>query len=264
MKEIYNYTQDDLITEDVLLLDCQREIYIWVGLHSVVKSKQEALNLGLKFLEMDVLVEGLSLEVPIYVVMEGYEPPFFTRFFSWDHSKANIIGNSFERKLAILKGNSRDSTPTGHKSSSIISNGRRRSSSPLPRSAGSDYSQSRNRIFSSPTPVAKKLFEGSPANDSTEQTIPLSDSPATELSSSNETASFTEKDKNVNGDSLAIHPYERLRVVSPNPVTGIDLTKREAYLSNEEFHEKFGMPKSAFYKLPRWKQNKLKMSLDLF
>lgn len=47
MKEVYNYTQDDLITEDVLLLDCQREIYIWVGLHSVVKSKQEALNLGL-------------------------------------------------------------------------------------------------------------------------------------------------------------------------------------------------------------------------
>lgn len=43
-----------------------------------------------KFLEMDVLVEGLSLEVPIYVVMEGYEPPFFTRFFLWDHSKANV------------------------------------------------------------------------------------------------------------------------------------------------------------------------------
>ena len=47
VKEIYNYTQDDLITEDVLLLDCQREIYVWVGLHSAVKSKQEALNLGL-------------------------------------------------------------------------------------------------------------------------------------------------------------------------------------------------------------------------
>ncbi|CAK8565915.1 unnamed protein product [Lathyrus sativus] len=265
MKEVYNYTQDDLITEDVLLLDCQREIYIWVGLHSVVKSKQEALNLGLKFLEMDVLVEGLSVEVPIYVVMEGYEPPFFTRFFSWDHSKANILGNSFERKLAILKGNSRDSTPNGHKSSSNIPSGRRRSSSPLPRSAGSDYRQSGNRRFSSPTPVGKKLFEGSPANNRAEQTTtPLSDSPSTELASSNETASFTEKDRNYNRESLPIHPYERLRVVSPNPVTGIDLTKREAYLSHEEFHEKFGMQKSAFYKLPRWKQNKLKISLDLF
>ncbi|KAL5165563.1 Soluble inorganic pyrophosphatase 3 [Glycine soja] len=76
VKEIYNYTQGDLITEDVLLLDCQREIYVWVGLHSTVKSKQEALNLGLKFLEMDVLVEGLSLNIPTYIVTEGHEPPF--------------------------------------------------------------------------------------------------------------------------------------------------------------------------------------------
>ena len=47
VKEIYNYTQDDLITEDILLLDCQREIYVWVGLHSAIKSKQEVLHLGL-------------------------------------------------------------------------------------------------------------------------------------------------------------------------------------------------------------------------
>ncbi|KAL9320008.1 hypothetical protein ACSQ67_011847 [Phaseolus vulgaris] len=272
VKEIYNYTQDDLITEDVLLLDCQREIYVWVGLHSAVKSKQEALNLGQKFLEMDVLAEGLSLDIPIYIVTEGYEPPFFTCFFSWNHSKENIVGNSFERKLAILKGKaksveghartplkatSRDSTPNGHRSFSAFSNGRGRSSSPLPSSAG-------DRLVSSSTPLTKKLFESSPANDSAEKPMPQLESPATELSSSNESASFTQKDRNVDGENLPIHPYERLRVVSANPVTGIDLTRREIYLSNEEFREKFGMPKSAFSKLPRWKQNKLKMSLDLF
>ncbi|WVY94222.1 hypothetical protein V8G54_033310 [Vigna mungo] len=297
VKEIYNYTQDDLITEDVLLLDCQREIYVWVGLHSAVKSKQEALNLGQKFLEMDVLAEGLSLDIPIYIVTEGYEPPFFTCFFSWDHSRENetpfgvlhldyivtnlssilnellqIVGNSFERKLAILKGKaksveghirtplkatSRDSTPNGHRSFSAFSNGRGRSSSPLPSRAG-------DRLLSSSTPVVKKLFEGSPTNDSDEKPTPQPDSPATELSSSNESASFTQKDRNLDGENLPTYPYERLRVVSANPVTGIDLTKREVYLSNEEFREKFGMPKSAFSKLPRWKQNKLKMSLDLF
>lgn len=62
---------------------------------------------------------------------------------------------------------------------------------------------------------------------SAEQTNPLSDSSATELSSSNETASLTEKEKNVDDESLSIYPYEQLRVVSPNPVTGINLTKRE-------------------------------------
>lgn len=84
-----------------------------------------------------------------------------------------ILGNSFERKLAILKGNSRDSTPNGHKSSSNLPSGRRRSSSPLPRSAGSDYRQSGNRLSSSPTPVSKKLFEGSPANNRTGNNNPF-------------------------------------------------------------------------------------------
>lgn len=43
-----------------------------------------------KFIEKDVLTEGLSLEMPIYVVAEGQEPSYFTRFFEWDSSKANV------------------------------------------------------------------------------------------------------------------------------------------------------------------------------
>ena len=38
----------------------------------------------------------------------------------------------------------------------------------------------------------------------------------------------------------------------------------QTYLSSEEFREKFGMTKDAFYKLPKWKQNKHKMALQLF
>lgn len=40
--------------------------------------------------------------------------------------------------------------------------------------------------------------------------------------------------------------------------------KMQAYLSAAEFKEKFGVAKDAFYKLPKWKQNKLKMALQLF
>lgn len=47
VKEIYNFTQDDLTTEDVLLLDCHEEIYVWIGCHANVKSKQQALMFGL-------------------------------------------------------------------------------------------------------------------------------------------------------------------------------------------------------------------------
>lgn len=43
-----------------------------------------------KFLERDFLLEKLSREAPIYIVMEGSEPQFFTRFFTWDSAKSSV------------------------------------------------------------------------------------------------------------------------------------------------------------------------------
>ncbi|RRT79519.1 hypothetical protein BHE74_00018935 [Ensete ventricosum] len=65
-------------------------------------------------------------------------------------------------------------------------------------------------------------------------------------------------------EGLSIFPYDRLKTASTDPVTDIDVTKRETYLSSVEFKEKFGMTKEAFYKLPKWKQNRLKIALQLF
>ncbi|KAK9280361.1 hypothetical protein L1049_014050 [Liquidambar formosana] len=272
VKEIFNFTQDDLTTEDVLVLDCHQEIFVWIGSHSNIRSKQQALTLGLKFIEADILAEGLSLETPIYVVTEGYEPPFFTRFFVWDSLKANMYGSSFERKLAILKGKtqridsptrnswkagSRETTPDGLRSKSVSSNGLGRSISPASSIFSPNSKSFESRRLSSPTSIGGKLFSGSTPNGS-------ADSPAVEASSPSGNVGLTQIDRCEADVNLLIFPYERLKVKSNDPATGIDVTKREAYLSEEEFQEKFEMTKSAFYQLPKWRQNKLKMSLHLF
>lgn len=269
VKEIFNFTQDDLTTEDILVLDCCREIYVWIGCHSDLNSRQEALKIGWKFLETDILAEGLSLETPIYVVTEGHEPPFFTRFFAWDPSKAKMHGNSFERKLAILKGRpsieasvrnswkaySREFTPEGLRSRSVSSNGLQGSGSPIQSISSSKLNSSdRHRAFCE-TPTAWQLFSESTLDK---------DSPTAEPSSSSESTKVVLVNGSEAGVSSLIYSYERLRVDSRNPVIGIDVTKREAYLSEEEFQEKFNMTKRAFYELPKWKQNKFKMSLHLF
>ncbi|XVE59399.1 hypothetical protein DITRI_Ditri05aG0043600 [Diplodiscus trichospermus] len=270
VKEIYSFTQDDLTTEDVLVLDCQKELYVWVGCHSTIKSKEVALNLGRKFLQTDILEEELSLETPIYVISEGHEPPFFTCFFDWDPLKANMHGNSFERKLAALKGKtssgtaparnsrkaySREATPDGSRSRSGSSNGWERSVSPASSISGSHLKFSDNHNVSSPTPVVRKLFTG---------TSPYQGSPIVESSSPITNENSHQTDASETSANSLIYPYQRLKVVSTDPASGIDVTKREAYLSEEEFAEKFGMPKRAFHKLPKWRQNKLKMALDLF
>lgn len=83
-----------------------------------------------KFLEHDFLLENLSYKAPVYIITEGSEPPFFTRFFTWDSAKSSVSiqqlltsvymptkylqetnvfnrkqmhGNSFQRKLTIVK-----------------------------------------------------------------------------------------------------------------------------------------------------------------
>uniref|UniRef100_A0A2P2K8J7 Uncharacterized protein n=1 Tax=Rhizophora mucronata TaxID=61149 RepID=A0A2P2K8J7_RHIMU len=85
-------------------------------------------------------------------------------------------GNSFERKLSILKGNKqnleipvrnswkgsyRESTPESLTSKSVNSNGRGSSSFSSSNFPGTN-SNSANNPFSSPTPIVRKLFPGSP------------------------------------------------------------------------------------------------------
>lgn len=46
VKEIYNFAQDDLTTEDVLVLNCHNEIYLWLGCLSNVEGKEQAFDLA--------------------------------------------------------------------------------------------------------------------------------------------------------------------------------------------------------------------------
>lgn len=116
------------MTEDVFILDCQSDIFVWVGQQVDTKTKSLALTIGevfanhvcfqniemnlllggkrcfwivylllyshflfaQKFLEHDFLLEKLAKETSIFIVMEGREPQFFTRFFTWDSAKSLV------------------------------------------------------------------------------------------------------------------------------------------------------------------------------
>ncbi|KAL2534757.1 Villin-4 [Abeliophyllum distichum] len=324
--EIYNFNQDDLMTEDIFILDCYSDIYIWVGQQVESKNKLNALDIGEKFLESDFLMEKLSHQAPIYIVMEGSEPTFFTRFFTWDSSKSSMRGNSFQRKLAILKHgdtavldkprrrvipishSGRSAAPEKSQRSRSVSFSpdrvRVRGRSPAFNALAATFENPNARNLSTPPPMVRKLYPKSVTPDSAklassraasisalsstferpaparETLIPRSLKVSPEIpktkpeTNSRENSASKPKPETIQEDvkegevedeeGLTIYPYERLKISSTDPVTVIDVTKRETYLSSEEFKEKFGMAKSAFYKLPKWKQNKLKMALQLF
>ncbi|KAJ4823941.1 Villin-2 [Turnera subulata] len=116
VEEVYNFSQDDLLTEDILILDTHAEVFVWVGQCVDPKEKQSAFEIGQKYIEMAVSLDGLSPNVPLYKVTEGNEPTFFTTYFSWEPTKAAVQGNSFQKKVALLFG-------LGHHAAEDKSNG---------------------------------------------------------------------------------------------------------------------------------------------
>ncbi|KAK4760176.1 hypothetical protein SAY87_023307 [Trapa incisa] len=322
--EIYNFDQDNLTTEDIFILDCLSEIFVWVGKQVNPKKRLQALTIAENFLQCDFLIENLSGEAPVYVIMEGSEPRFFTCFFTWDSVKSAMPGNSFQRKLAILKHGGTANIDISkrkvlishvgrwcvpeksHLSRSASFNPERvriRGRSPAFNALAAHFEKPNIRNLSSPPPMIRKLYPKLVTTDPTglasksaaiaaltasfEKTVPTPQEacvtqsvkaspkalkPGNEQSEddnlkTNEIKSIQVKVKVGEAEDeevLTLHPYERLTTTSTNPVTDIDVSKREAYLSAGEFKEKFGMTKDAFYKLPKWKQTKLKIALQLF
>ncbi|KAE8673591.1 Villin-4 [Hibiscus syriacus] len=311
------------MTEDIFILDCHSDIFVWVGQQVNTKNKLQALTIGQKFLEQDVLLENLSSEAPVYIVMEGSEPPFFTRFYTWDSVKSAMHGNSFQRKLIIVKTGGTPAidkpkrrTPVSHggRSSSVPDRSQRsrsmsfspervrvRGRSPAFNALAAAYENPNARNLSTPPPMVKKLYPKSvtpdyakksaaiaaltasfeqrpPARETiiprsvkvsppTPKSTPVPNSKENSISRKLESLTIQEDAKEGEAEDeegLPIYPYEHLKTTSTDPVSEVDVTKRETYLSFEEFKEKFGMKKDAFYKLPKWKQNKLKMALQLF
>ncbi|OEL32858.1 Villin-4, partial [Dichanthelium oligosanthes] len=342
VKEIHHFTQDDLMTEDVFVLDCHSDVFVWVGQEVDAKVKSQTIDIGEKFLVLDFLMEKLSQETPIFTVYEGSEPQFFTRFFNWDSAKSLMHGSSYQRKLAVLKGRAPPSlnkpkrrTPafTGRSSGQDKSQrSRSMSTSPdRPRVRGRSpafnvltsafESPSNTRNLSTPPPAVRKLFPKSgdqskvspkksaissltssfegpmkstipksvKGTENTTVWLPILPEHGDQIFSTlpllsliflqNEASHEPEKaiqeegatcdgdvgeNETEDDEGRTIYPYERLTTTAEDPVPDIDVTKRESYLSSAEFREKLGMTRAAFYKLPKWKQNKLKSGVQLF
>ncbi|KAJ1408965.1 Villin/Gelsolin [Sesbania bispinosa] len=392
VEEVYNFSQDDLLTEDILILDTHAEVF--VGLVSVWTQKKNKMlfEIAQKYIYKAASSGGLSPQVPLYKVTEGNEPCFFTQYFSWDHAKAmkhtilthigmknnlkfyykgSIFKNKCEAEIIGLKKNlrfkgthSRKGDITlciGHaveinkallnlltgKAQWIKSRGPRQraealaalsnafNSSPVAPSSADKLNglnqggprqraealAALNSAFSSSS--ATKNFTPRPSGRSqgsqraaavaalssvltaekkkpSPETSPVaSTSPVVESSTfdtkSESAHSETEGVEEVaeaketeevapetgsNGDSepkqenvedgndgqnnQSFFTYEQLKTKTGSVVSGIDLKRRENYLSEEEFQTVFGMTKEAFSKLPRWKQDMLKRKFDLF
>uniref|UniRef100_A0ACD5WVP1 Uncharacterized protein n=1 Tax=Avena sativa TaxID=4498 RepID=A0ACD5WVP1_AVESA len=282
--EVFNFSQDDLLTEDVMILDTHGEVFVWMGQCVDTKEKQTAFETGQKYIDHEVAFEGLSPDVPLYKVTEGNEPCFFRTYFSWDNTRSVIHGNSFQKKLSLLFGMRSES---GSKGSGDGGPTQRASALAALSSAfnpSSQDKQSNDRPRSSgdggPTQRASALAAlSSSLNTSSKPRSPQSrpdaertefdtdkGAPGDEVPSEGERTEpdvSQEETANENGGETTFS-YDRLISKATDPVRGIDSKRRETYLSDSEFQTAFGVTKEEFYQQPRWKQDQQKKQADLF
>ncbi|QHN81478.1 uncharacterized protein DS421_20g687220 [Arachis hypogaea] len=91
------------VDPDFVLISC-RTVLICIYKSVDPKEKQNAFEIGQSYIDKAVSLEGLSPRVPLYKVTEGNEPCFFTTYFPWDHAKASVQGNSFQKKVTLFFG----------------------------------------------------------------------------------------------------------------------------------------------------------------
>jgi len=86
VKEITPFDQDDLNNDDVMILDTNEEIYIWIGNGANTNEKSKAWDYVKDYLETD---HRSFEEINIMQVKQGQEPNCFAYLFpKWDDEKA--------------------------------------------------------------------------------------------------------------------------------------------------------------------------------
>lgn len=87
--EIYNFSQDDLMTEDMFILDCHSDIFVWVGLKVESKTKMQALTIG----EVRNFWHRLSSKFAMFFLINFLRQTFFTGTTQREVCKINIRKN---------------------------------------------------------------------------------------------------------------------------------------------------------------------------
>jgi Gelsolin repeat len=88
VEEIPNFSQDDMMNDDIMLLDAYQTIYVWIGNQSNKFEKNGAYKTANRYIQ-SVRDERDKESVQIVEIEAGKEPPSFTVFFpEWRIEKA--------------------------------------------------------------------------------------------------------------------------------------------------------------------------------
>lgn len=101
-EEIPEFTQQDCVSDDCMILDVWDAIYVWIGDNARPEERKEAEKMALEYLRTDPAAR--DADTPIFRIKQGFEPPTFTGHFGvWDldYFKKSKNYVDFGKELAL-------------------------------------------------------------------------------------------------------------------------------------------------------------------
>jgi len=103
-EEIFDFDQEDLVEDDVMVLDTFREVFVWLGSGAKDNERKDAMEMAKKYVADGSEVTGRTPEDTCFVIIkQGMEPINFTcNFHGWDDDKWRG-GKTYEEMKAELE-----------------------------------------------------------------------------------------------------------------------------------------------------------------
>jgi hypothetical protein len=301
-EEIMDFSQDDLLMDDVYILDVWSEVFAWVGPEANETEKRGVMDLCSEY------VKGGGREgTPVLQVSAGSEPSNFTcHFLGWDHSKTKIFEDPYEAKMKALKSAAAPSeaagaatpppfanvklkhtpgTPSGVATPSSAAASAARETSPFgdiklraasrrstepeasPQAAnGGDNSSPFGNVKLRSTGVA---IDRAPERSSPRAAASPADAvkapvPVPKAVATPAASPAAPEGGNYKDPETTKFSYAQLKARDPAIEADVDPIRRPLYLSEAEMKEVMGVTRQEYIAMKGWKQSDLRKKCGLF
>ena len=246
-----------------MLLDAYAEVFVWIGADANANEIDEARQLAAAYVAACVTRDGRDPECPVNEIQSGREPPAFTsNFIGWDHSVKNGVGfvDPYEAKLAAAKEKENEGATASFASPALKKVTPGTKAEP---GSSSDKTFEMPKLRSTPGSKAPESNAngGSPIGGDASP-VPTS-APGSAPSATPGVPSKASGVATVDKPAGTV-TFSKAELAAMDATSGIDMERKESYLSAGEFVEVFGMERSVFDAMPLWKRQAAKKKAGLF
>ena len=105
VEEVLDFSQEDLEHDDVYILDCFTNVFVWVGANQPREREVRlAMETASKYISLQAALDGRPAEIKALEIRAGSEPLAFTKeFVGWSKANVEAWEDPYDKRLRLLR-----------------------------------------------------------------------------------------------------------------------------------------------------------------